>query len=437
MSSIRALHVIDRIAPLAHSGDAEVAFSLSRALARAGERVSVVTRMASGAAEAAAAAGLARRLDPLVVEGPDGPAEIIVYQGAVAGGEVSLWLLSGPEVAGDELAARAALGLMAAAGVVPDIIRATWRWPDVLSLARMDMPSAATALWMDDANQPLSDALARAIDTADIITVPSASYRRELLGRGEGDLAEALARREGALYGIAPGVDEAHFDPRRDPLLPQPIEPTVAGKSPCKRELRRALGLPSTAAGPLVVVIGPFELLDRDIAELMAHVGGQFVFAYPPELAPRGGDLPSSLAQRHPTIARVLDGQPATMHLAMAAADLALLPFTCEPGAAHPLYCMRYGAVPIAPRQGVFGDVLVDWDAQSSTGNGFVFPAYRPEDLATALRRAHRAHQHPSWDSLVERVANTDISWHTAALRHDERAQRAVRARREIALAAS
>ena len=84
-----------------------------------------------------------------------------------------------------------------------------------------------------------------------------------------------------------------------------------------------------------------------------------------------------------------------------------------------PLYGMHYGAVPIAPREGIFADVLVEFDSTTRTGSGFLFTPQHGDNLLRAIDRGLRAYQRPdSWMSARERAMALDLSWATAAQRH-------------------
>jgi starch synthase len=119
----------------------------------------------------------------------------------------------------------------------------------------------------------------------------------------------------------------------------------------------------------------------------------------------------------------------ALLHRLVGAADIILHCHRFAPGGFSPLYGMRYGAVPVAPRSGAFADAVVDWDATSRTGTGFLFSPHRPEDIPAAMRRATRAAQATEiWDDLVARVSQVDLSWRTVGMRHAELGREAIRA---------
>ena len=441
MPPLVALHLAPRVAPLERGDDAEVAAALSRALARAGERGAVVTRRPPGASDGDLdRVGLARRLDPLEVDG----AALTVREGRVAGGAVPIYALEGKGIEDDEILAAAALELCHRRGLWPDLVRAWDDAPHIVAHAEERSPPpghpvpASVLLLRDAGGRPVSPALRDAIAAAHRIALPSPSYAEEILQRGEGELVELLRAAPDKLRGVPSGIDDARWNPARDPHLPCSLDAAdpVAfreGKAEIKRALRRDLGLPSTAA-PLVCALGEIDLLDRDAAEALAHAGAQLVFLHEPGARPGGEQVAIDLAHDHPMRVRSLAADLALHHRAVAAADIALYCHRYVPHGFSPLYAMPYGAVPVAPRSGAFADSIVDWDAETETGCGFLYALHRPEEIPAALRRAVRAATGgESWSRLVSRVTTSDVSWRTAGMRHAELGREAVRGSREVA----
>ncbi|HKE15329.1 MAG TPA: hypothetical protein VKB80_10710 [Kofleriaceae bacterium] len=463
---VRALHVFSRIAPLAGDEEAGVAAALSRALVRAGERVTVVTRRPPGLSDAAMeSAGLARRLDPIEVPAPSAPlgrVRLTVREGSLAGGAVPAFALEGPGSEDDEILAAAALELAERRGMWPHVVRAREDAPHIIAQAEERAPppgcvQPASVLLLGEASaRPVPAPLRDALAAAHRIALPSASYAGEVIERGEGELVEMLRAKADEVRGIASGVDEAHWNPARDPHLADPLEPTRAGKAELKRALRRELGL-APGPGPLAVALGPFDLLDSDAAEGLAHVGAHLVLAHPPTPGfavagaaagrepgqgqagqsgqpgqagqPGQNDIPLELARAHPMRVRSVHTDIALLHRIVAAADIVLHCHRFAPGGFSPLFSMLYGAVPVAPRSGAFADAVVDWDPGSRTGTGFLFSPYRPEDMPAAMRRAVRASATTEvWDELVARVTHADLTWRTVGVRHAELGREAMRA---------
>jgi len=370
-----------------------------------------------------------------------------VREGRVAGGAVPIFALEGRGIEDDELLAAAALELCHRRGLWPDLVRAWDDAPHIVAHAEERTPPpghpvpASVLLLRDAGGRPVSPALRDAIAAAHRIALPSPSYAEEILQRGEGELVELLRAAPDKVRGVPTGIDDARWNPTRDPHLPSTpgtmdaADPVAfrEGKAEIKRVLRRDLGLPSIAA-PLVCALGEIDLLDRDAAEALAHAGAQLVFLHEPGARPGGEQVAIDLAHDHPMRVRSLAADLALHHRAVAAADIALYCHRYVPRGFSPLYAMPYGAVPVAPRQGAFADSIVDWDAETETGCGFLYALHRPEEIPAALRRAVRAAASgASWSRLVSRVTASDVSWRTAGVRHAELGREAVRASREVA----
>jgi starch synthase len=424
MPPVRALQLASRVAPLAGGEDGESVAALCRALASAGERVTVVTRRPPGASDAdLARAGMARRLDPLELTGAHGGATLTVHEGRLAGGAVPVFAIEGPEADDDEVLAGAALDLAWRHDLWPDLVRA---WDDAPHICaqveeRAAPPGCAppsSVLLLRDAQRHTTPALRDALAAADRVALPSHSYAEEMLTSGEGELVDLLRAAPDKVRGVPSGIDESRWIAAHDP----------GARAELRRALRRELGLGSGAA-PLVCVLGPIDLLDRDAGEALAHAGAQLVFAHAPDTTPGSGQVAHDLAHDHPMRVRSLVADAELLQRIVAAADIALFCHHFAPGGFSPLYCMTAGTVPVAPRSGAFADTLTDWDAVTGTGTGFLYPAHRPEELPAALRRAMRAIRNAdAWRTLVARVAATDVSWRTAGLRHAELAREALRA---------
>ena len=83
-----------------------------------------------------------------------------------------------------------------------------------------------------------------------------------------------------------------------------------------------------------------------------------------------------------------------------------------------------HGAVPVARRVGGLTDTIVDGVT------GFLFDAYQPAGLETAVRRSIAAyHDSTHWDALVREGMERDFSWGRSAARYQQLYHRAVASR--------
>lgn len=79
------------------------------------------------------------------------------------------------------------------------------------------------------------------------------------------------------------------------------------------------------------------------------------------------------------------------------------------------LFCMpivRYGTG--------LSDQVVDFDAETGSGNAIAILNPSAEGILAAVRRAVAAHDQPTFPSAVERALRADLSWRTAAHRYFE-----------------
>ena len=104
-----------------------------------------------------------------------------------------------------------------------------------------------------------------------------------------------------------------------------------------------------------------------------------------------------------------------------AASDMFLMPSRYEPCGLGQLIAMRYGSVPIVRRTGGLQDTVLDYDADSGSGSGFVFWHYSADDLAGAVSRAVNVYNDKSaWNSLVVNEMQRDFSWNRSAAQYTE-----------------
>ena len=93
-----------------------------------------------------------------------------------------------------------------------------------------------------------------------------------------------------------------------------------------------------------------------------------------------------------------------------------LMPSRHEPCGLGQLIAMRYGSVPIVRATGGLADTVVDFDARTQQGTGFVFARYDPIDFFGAIARGLETYRHPdAWGALMRRAMAHDASWDAAA----------------------
>ena len=104
-------------------------------------------------------------------------------------------------------------------------------------------------------------------------------------------------------------------------------------------------------------------------------------------------------------------------HNIYAGCDALLVPSRFEPCGLTQLIAMRYGAVPIVRETGGLKDTVQPYNMFENTGNGFTFDRYESGLLYDAINRAKTIYfeNRKSWDDMVIRDMNKDVSWEKSA----------------------
>lgn len=486
---MRILHVASEVAPYSKTGGlGDVVGALPRALAGLGQDDEVAVVAPAYLVEAERF-GLARRSEPVAVRlgGHTHPVEVL--EGRL--GEARAWLIDheafrrdglyGPRGTQRDypdnafrfaLLSRAALAVAHASGFAPDVVHAhDWQAGPALLYARTsqpdgDKPRPATvctihnlafrglfplevasvldvprALCRFDAAEfhGLLSFLKLGLTLADRITTVSPRYAEEIRTAEYGcGLDGFLRAHAGRLRGILNGIDDALWDPARDPALAVPYAgyslDRLDGKRDCKAALQRELGLPVVPRAPLLGAVTRLtdqkgfdfapaalaRLLDEhepgggaeDAAQLVVLGSGE------PGIEARLG----ALAARHPRrMALRLGYDEALAHRIYAGSDLFLMPSRWEPCGLGQLYALRYGAVPVVRRTGGLADTVRDCEERlgpdSDRGTGFVFDAPSADALHHALSRALAAYAEPTRFLAAQRRGMAeDHAWARSAV---------------------
>jgi glycogen synthase len=100
----------------------------------------------------------------------------------------------------------------------------------------------------------------------------------------------------------------------------------------------------------------------------------------------------------------------------LAAADAALFLDSHDLTGRSAGLALRYGALPIAPDSGAFGNFLVDYDPASATGTALLYAPGDAFELVGAMRRGLALRTGaPSWSAMVSALMRSAPRWSTAA----------------------
>ncbi len=221
---------------------------------------------------------------------------------------------------------------------------------------------------------------------ADKITTVSPTYAREIqtpeFGYGLNGL---LYSRRDDLVGILNGIDTEVWNPATDPLLPQRYNhATVSqGKPVCKLAVQNKYGLPDRPEVPLFGMISRMTSqkgldLILDCMRQLTSLDLQMTFLGTGD--PGYEHALKRLAAEFPTKVGVTIGYDEELsHLIEAGADIFLMPSQFEPCGLNQMYSLAYGTVPIVRAVGGLADSVVDASEvtlSQGTANGFSFYEY-------------------------------------------------------------
>ncbi len=390
--------------------------------------------------------GLAKRLAPLTIHLGANSLELTQYEGILPDGQIPLIVVGKkPGVTTIPLSVLlplAALHYAKNSKQWPTIVQADYGAEIAVVLAKTlfpEMPAPGTVCPLDDLqstailDHSLQDLLnlpqaiheeyqgdVRAMSIALADKLVSQSPRlKEKLAKARPDAAASAK-----LFSIAPGIDSHLLPVSKRPRMSadKQIEHVSAEKKVYRNTLQRQLGLTRTDSTALISVIGPFhnKILSTETINAMLQNRAQFVFLADREEPADTVRLLEASANAHPAqIAFTVAADRAIVQRVVTAADFALFLHAPPQSDPNQLSCLHCGAIPIAPRSGVFSDRLVDFDNRSESGSGFLFHPEDSQSMAQAIRRALLTYSNQNtFRRLYQRIINFDLSWTTAAVQH-------------------
>lgn len=257
---------------------------------------------------------------------------------------------------------------------------------------------------------------------ADLLTTVSPSYAKQIQEAEAGSGLEGLLReRASDLHGIVAGIDTQQWDPGLDDTLPSRFSVAdLSGKARCREELFQRCEWSGDEGRPVAALLSP--LTEQAGVVLVAQALDELVRS---ELrlviVGTGDDRCKTLFQRlrnlHPQRLSVFWTESNQLaRLALAGSDLFLRPGLDAPSDVTHFCAQRYGAIPIAQRQGILADTIVDGTPESvadRTATGFLFDGTTAKDLLSAIDRAVDLHrrQPDAWRTIQTAAMQQDWSW--------------------------
>ncbi|MBN1794575.1 MAG: glycogen synthase GlgA [Candidatus Omnitrophica bacterium] len=258
---------------------------------------------------------------------------------------------------------------------------------------------------------------------SDILTTVSPTYSEEIKMREFGYGLDGVLRvRSDSLFGILNGIDQVSWNPETDETIAAPFNPGDIGKKLInKRDLQRECGLDEKDSAPLIGVISRLadqkgiDLVANALTALMEELGIQFVLLGTGE--EKYHKLFQDLAERYRgTGSFNIRFDNALAKKIYAGSDFFLMPSKYEPCGLGQMISLRYGTIPIVRKTGGLADTVTEYNPETGSGNGFVFEAYDPRALVSAVRRALSVFQMPAKMDELRRIAmNEDFSWGRSA----------------------
>lgn len=255
---------------------------------------------------------------------------------------------------------------------------------------------------------------------ADKLTTVSKKYAEEIRSSTFGHgLEGVINERADDLTGILNGVDYSTWDPRQDPFIAKTYSSdNLSGKSACKSDLQRRMGLPIEPDTPLAASIS--RLTSQKGIDLFIEVSKKLLkskcqWVFLGEGDPVLENSLRQLAKQHPAKVSVRIGFDEELaHRIFAGADIFLMPSRYEPCGLNQIYGLRYGAIPLVHAVGGLDDTIED--VSKGKGSGFKFNTASPLALLETVQRALRLFSDRSaWCQLVDRAMSQDFSWEHSA----------------------
>ena len=257
---------------------------------------------------------------------------------------------------------------------------------------------------------------------ADKINAVSLGYAAELVTpEGAHGLHEYFRRRKNDLSGILNGCDYSLWSPSTDPYISVNFDvDNMSGKTTCKTELQKDVGLEVNANLPLFGMVSRIsdnkgfgyliptirEALKGDVQFVILGSGDPLIER---ELVQLAAEYRGKMAYKSGYDDRMARN-------IYAGSNFFLMPSLFEACGLSQMYSMSYGAVPLVRAVGGFKDTVED--AQNSrNGTGFVFETPSREELFACVQRAIHVYRYSREDFLgiVRRAMQKRFEWRNSA----------------------
>ena len=261
------------------------------------------------------------------------------------------------------------------------------------------------------------------------VTTVSNTYAWEIQTEeyGEG-LAEHLRYHNNKILGIVNGIDTDIWNPATDKLLAADYDEksAIKNKKINKKALQESLGLDVDEHKMVIGLIS--RLTNQKGLDLVNDVIPGIMDEHTQVVVLGTGDSQYENTFRYyenkykGNFCAYIAYNENVAHNIYAGCDALLVPSRFEPCGLTQLIAMRYGAVPIVRDTGGLKDTVQPYNMFENTGNGFTFDRYESGLLYDAINRAKTLYfeNRKSWDDMVIRDMNKDVSWEKSAKQYKD-----------------
>ena len=261
------------------------------------------------------------------------------------------------------------------------------------------------------------------------VTTVSNTYAWEIQTEEYGaGLAEHLRYHNNKILGIVNGIDTDIWNPATDKLLAADYDEksAIKNKKINKKALQESLGLDVDEHKMVIGLIS--RLTNQKGLDLVNDVIPGIMDEHTQVVVLGTGDSQYENTFRYyenkykGNFCAYIAYNENVAHNIYAGCDALLVPSRFEPCGLTQLIAMRYGAVPIVRETGGLKDTVQPYNMFENTGNGFTFDRYESGLLYDAINRAKTLYfeNRKSWDDMVIRDMNKDVSWEKSAKQYKD-----------------
>ncbi|MCK8061436.1 MULTISPECIES: glycogen synthase GlgA [unclassified Fusibacter] len=263
---------------------------------------------------------------------------------------------------------------------------------------------------------------------ADAVTTVSKTYANEIRYPYYGEqLENTIGAINHKMSGIINGLDYGQYNPSEDKVIFEQydMENAVEMKRKNKMMLQRLLRLKCDPDIPMIGMVT--RLVEQKGIDLLLHVVEELM-QIPMQVVVLGTgdkkyeDALKSIDSYHPEMMSANIYFDNTMASRIyASADLFLMPSLVEPCGIGQMIAMRYGAIPVVRQTGGLMDTIDPFNKYDDTGSGFGFLNANAHEMLFTIKEALSVYEDkPKWKAMVKRAMSKDLSWDVSADKYIE-----------------